>query len=65
MQGAGQVEQALQQVGPPLRADAEAAAAEQPELAALDHPPVPPEPLAGVDRPEALALGDQQVALGG
>jgi hypothetical protein len=50
-QSAGKVEQPLEEVHPPLVADAEAAAAEQPGEAALDHPAVPPEPLTGVDSP--------------
>jgi hypothetical protein len=47
-QGAGQVEQPLEQVGAPLIADAQAAIAEQPGKRAFDHPAVPPESLAGV-----------------
>ena len=48
-QGAGQVQQPLEQVGPPLVAHPEATAPQQPGLGPLDDPPVPPQPLAGVD----------------
>jgi hypothetical protein len=43
------VQEAVQQVRPPFVADAEAPAAQQPGEAALDHPSMPPQPLAGVD----------------
>ena len=41
-QGAGQVEEPLEEVGPALVANPEAAAAEQPSERALDDPPVAP-----------------------
>src|SRR5215216_5934934 len=66
-QGTGQVEQPLQQVGAPLVAHAEAAAAEQPGEAALDDPAVPPQPFGGVDAtagdPRGDAAGTQRAAL--
>jgi hypothetical protein len=57
-QGAGQVEQALQQVGAPLVADPEAATAGQPRLRPFHHPPVLPQPLARIDPPPGQARGD-------
>jgi hypothetical protein len=48
-QGAGQVQQRLQQVGPPLVTHAKATKAEQPGERALDRPPMPAQLLAGVD----------------
>jgi hypothetical protein len=48
-QCAGEVNQSMEQVGPALVANAEAAAAEQPRRSALDHPAVPTKPLTGVD----------------
>lgn len=56
-QRTGQVEQSLEQVRPPLAADAKAAAEEAGERA-LDHPPVPPQPLAQVDAPPGKPWGD-------
>ena len=58
------MEQALEQVGPPLVAHAEAAAAEQPGERALDHPAVSPEPLAGVDPAAGDPWGDAASAEG-
>src|SRR5688572_15772137 len=47
-QGAGQVEESLEQIRPPLVAHAEATKPEQPGEAALDHPAVPPQTLRRV-----------------
>ncbi len=57
-QGAGQVEQSLEEGGPPLVADAEAAAAEEPGQAPLHHPTVPAQPLGGVDPTSGEARRD-------
>jgi hypothetical protein len=48
------VEQTPKEVGPPLVADSQAAAAQEPGERALDHPPVPAQPLARLD----AAAGD-------
>jgi hypothetical protein len=48
-QGTGQVQEPLEEVGPALVANPEAAAAEQPGERALDDPPVSPQPLARID----------------
>jgi hypothetical protein len=57
-EGAGQVEEPLEQVGAPLVADAEAKVTDQPGEGALDHPPVLPQPLGGVDAASSNARGD-------
>lgn len=57
-QRARQVEQSLQQVGAPLIADAEPAAAKQPGERALNHPPVAPQPLRRVDPSASKARGN-------
>src|SRR5688572_11388208 len=48
-QRARQVEQASEEVGSPLVADAKATAAEQPGERALHHPAMPPQLLRGLD----------------
>src|SRR4051812_5325997 len=48
-QGAGQVEEPLEQVRPALVADAKTATAEQPRERALHHPAMAAEPLGGVN----------------
>ena len=48
-QRTAQVEQALEQVGPPFVTHPKAAAAEQPGERSLHHPAIPPEALGGVD----------------
>ncbi len=55
---AGQVEQPLEQVRPPLVANTEAAKTEQPGLRALDHPAVPAEPFARLDPAAGDVRGD-------
>jgi hypothetical protein len=50
-QRTGEMEQSAEHVGMALVADTEAAAAEQPGERALDHPAVPPQPLAGLHTP--------------
>ncbi len=57
-QGAGQVEQPPEQVRPPLVADPEAAAPQEPCLGPLDHPPIPSQPFARLDPPSRQARGD-------
>ncbi len=63
-QGAGQVQQALEQVRPALVADAQPAKAEQPRERPLDHPAVPTQPLGGVDPPASDPRGDAAGAQG-
>ena len=57
-QGAGQVEQPLEQVCSPLVAHPEPAAAKQPGECALNHPAIPAQPLGGVDPPSSDARSD-------
>jgi hypothetical protein len=65
-EGAGQVEQPLQQICPPLVTDPQATTAEQPGEGALDDPPVSPQPLARIDPaprdPRSDAAGPQGTA---
>ena len=57
-QGAGQVQQPLEDVRPPLVADAKAAAAEQPGEGSLHDPAMLTEAFGGVDPPTSDARGD-------
>ena len=63
-QGAAQVQQTLEQVGPPLVADAEAAEAEQPSQRPLHHPSVPTQLPGGVDAPGAEGAAEVRVVVG-
>ena len=58
------MEQTPKEVGPPLVADSQAAAAQEPGERALDHPPVPAQPLARLDAAAGDPGGDAAPAEG-